>query len=201
MNNRGLYGPVAAGIAAVLLLAPTTTSAQDINRKLADLNLGIVAVTIDMPDGQYVGERVLPTANDRVETYRWDVEVSPGDRVSEDELLGVEHFRFAGLPVAAGTTINFTEGIFGPERFRLGGRLTALNIKGSNRIDVRTEVVWSIYDVETGEVIVELKSKGLAKGTVLGVRGEQPNALMDSVIDSLEEFLDEEGEDAIKDAR
>ena len=55
--------------------------------------------------------------------------------------------------------------------------------------------------VEAGEVIAEFKSTGLTKGTVLGVRGEQPNALMDSVIDSLEEFLDDEGEDAIKDAR
>ena len=121
--------------------------------------------------------------------------------MSADDLLGVEHFQFAGLPVIPGTTISYTQGIFGRERFRLGGRLTSLNIKGSSRIDVRTEVVWSIYDVEAGEVIAEFKSKGLAKGTVLGRRGEQPNALMDSVIDSLEEFLDDEGEDAIKDAR
>jgi hypothetical protein len=201
MKNRGIHGPTIAAITAALILAPPTAGAQDINRRLADLDLGIVAVTIDMADGQFVGERAVPDGRRGIQTFRWDVEVTPDDRVSDDELLGVEHFRFAGLPVEPGTTVSFTEGLFGRERFRLGGRLTSLNIKGADRIEVRTEVVWSIYDTESGEVIAELKSKGLAKGTVLGTRGEQPNALMDSVIHSLEEFLEDEGEDAIKDAQ
>lgn len=200
MKNRRVQGPLMAAAAAALLLPPAA-AAQDINDKLADLSLGIVAITVDMPDGQFVGERSVPNQRRGVETYRWDVEVTPDDRVSEDELLGVEHFRFAGLPVERGTEVSFTEGIFGRERFRLAGRLIALDIRGAERIEVRSEVVWSVYDTESEEVIAELKSKGLAKGTVLGIGGEQPNALMDSVIDSLEEFLDEAGEDAIKDAR
>lgn len=188
-------------VLSALLLFPLPAPAQDINKKLADLDLGIAAITIDMPDGQFVGERTVPDQRRGVETYRWDVEVTPDDRVSDDNLLGVEHFRFAGLPVEPGKEVSFTEGIFGSERFRLAGRLTALDIRGADRIEVRTEVVWSVYDTESGEVITELKSKGLAKGTVLGIRGEQPNALMDSVIDSLKEFLKKTGEDAIKKAR
>jgi hypothetical protein len=176
-------------VAAAILAAPSATLAQDINKKLADLDLGIVAITVDMQDGQFVGERSVPNER-RVETYRWDVEITP-----------VEHFRFAGLPVDPGKDVSFTEGIFGRERFRLAGRLTALDIRGDDRIEVRTEVVWSVYDSKGGEVIAEMKSKGLAKGAVLGIRGEQPNALMDSVIHSLEEFLDKDGGKAIKAAR
>ena len=201
MKNRAIHIPMLALVGAALAAAPSAAHAQDINKKLADLDLGIVAITVDMPDGQFVGERSVPNQRRGVETYRWDVEVTPDDRVSDDNLLGVEHFRFAGLPVEPGTDVSFTEGIFGRERFRLAGRLTALDIRGADRIEVRTEVVWSIYDTESGEVISEMKSKGLAKGAVLGIRGEQPNALMDSVIHSLEEFLDDQGEDAIKDAR
>lgn len=187
-------------VVAAILAAPSATLAQDINKKLANLDLGIVAITVDMQDGQFVGERFIPNER-RVETYRWDVEVTPDDRVSDDHLLGVEHFRFAGLPVEPGADVSFTEGIFGRERFRLAGRLTALDIRGDDRIEVRTEVVWSVYDSQGGEVIAQQKSKGLAKGAVLGIRGEQPNALMDSVIDSLENFLDKDGGKAIKAAR
>ncbi len=196
MKNRRIEWPILAVMAVALFLAPAA-SAQEINEKLASLNLGIAGIAIDMPDGQYVGERTGRT----LETYRWDVELTPDDRVSDDRLLGLEHFEFAGVPVVPGTEVSVTEGIFGPERFRLAGVLVALDIRGSSRLEVRTEVVWSIYDAEAGEVIAEFKSKGLAKGTVLGFRGEQPNALLDSVIHSLEEFLDDKGEDAIKDAR
>ncbi|MEE8487654.1 MAG: hypothetical protein V3S56_05755, partial [Gemmatimonadota bacterium] len=131
----------------------------------------------------------------------WDMELTPGDRVTTDRLLALEHFRWAGLPMVEGSEVSYTEGMFGPERFRLSGRLTSLDIKGVRRYEVRAHVHWSIYDTETSKIIVDHKTKGLAKGTTIGGRGEQPNALMDSVIDSLEEFLDKEGEKAIKAAR
>ena len=183
-------------VSAMLLLAfPTSGYTQDINRKLSKLQLEIIGVTIDMPDGQNIGE----TGDGEI--LLWDVEVTPGDRVSKDRLMGIEHFRFAGLPVVPGTHVSFTDGLFGPERFRLGGRLTSLSIDYRGRYEVRARLQWSIYDSETSEIIVDQEAKGLAKGATLGERGQQPNALMDSVIDSLEEFLDKKGEKAIKAAR
>ncbi|MFQ5530771.1 MAG: hypothetical protein ACE5FP_10560 [Gemmatimonadota bacterium] len=183
--------------AALLVALPTQGAAQDINQTLAKLRLGLVGLTIDMPDGQYIGETNPPNQK----TYRWDSELTPGDRVSADQLLAAEHFRFAGVPVMPGNELSFTEGIFGPERFRLGGRLTSLNIQGRDRYEIRSHVSWSIFDTETSSVIIEKEVKGLARGAVLGLRGEQPNALMDSIIDSLEEFLDKDGEKALKAAR
>jgi len=188
--------PIGIALGAMsLVVFPTSSDAQDINRKLNDLRLSIIGVTIDMPDGQSLGN----AGNGR--QYRWDAEVTPGDRVSSDQLLGIEHFEFAGLPVVPGTEVSFTDGIFGPERFRLGGRLTSLSIEGGGRYEIRAHVLWSIYDTESSKVISELETKGLAKGAALGIRGEQPNVLMDSVIESLEIFLDEQGEKAIKAAR
>ncbi len=194
--------------ALLLVVLPTLGDAQDINRTLSKLNVEIVGITVDMPDGQYLGEFEQDTERDvRITTtptrtiFRWDVELTPGDRVTTDRLLAIEHFRWAGLPMVPGTEVSFTEGMFGPQRFRLGGRLTSLNIQGKRRYEIRAHVHWSIYDTETSQVIVDKETKGLAKGAVLGVRGEQPNALMDSVIDSLEEFLDKDGGKAIKAAR
>ncbi len=196
MINHRVRLPISIALGTMLLvLFPTSSDAQDINRKLNDLRLSIIGVTIDMPDGQSLGN-----AGDGAQ-YRWDAEVTPDDRVTSDQLLGIEHFEFAGLPVVPGTDVSFTEGIFGPERFRLGGRLTSLSIKDSGRFEIRAHVHWSIYDTESSKVISELQTKGLAKGTALGVRGEQPNVLMESVIESLELFLDEQGEKAIKAAR
>jgi len=196
MINHRVRLPISIALGTTLLvLFPTSSDAQDINRKLNDLRLSIIGVTIDMPDGQSLGN-----AGDGAQ-YRWDAEVTPDDRVTSDQLLGIEHFEFAGLPVVPGTDVSFTVGIFGPERFRLGGRLTSLSIKRGGRYEIRAHVHWSIYDTESSKVISELQTKGLAKGTALGIRGEQPNVLMDSVIDSLELFLDEQGEKAIKAAR
>ena len=189
-----LHMRIALGALLVVIL-PASGDAQDINRKLSKLQVEIVGVTIDMPDGQSIGE------SGDGEVLRWDVEVTPGDRVSQDKLVGIEHFRFAGLPVVPGTHVSFTDGLFGPERFRLGGRLTSLSIDHRERYEVRAHLQWSIYDTQTSEIIVDQEVKGLARGTTLGERGEQPNALMDSVIDSLEEFLDRGGEKAIKAAR
>lgn len=197
MKNRmaNLGAAILVG-AALLLTLPTHGAAQDINQKLTKLRLGLVGLTIDMPDGQYIGE----SNSDRT-TFRWDVELTPDDRVSQDQLLAVEHFQWAGLPICPGNELSFTKGIFGPERFRLGGRLTSLNIQGRERYEVRSHVHWSIYDTETSSIIIERDAKGTARGAVLGLRGEQPNALMDSVIDSLEEFLKKDGEKALKAAR
>ena len=196
MINHRVRLPISIALGTMLLvLFPTSSDAQDINRKLNDLRLSIIGVTIDMPDGQSLGN-----AGGGAQ-YRWDAEVTPDDRVTSDQLLGIEHFEFAGLPVVPGTDVSFTVGIFGPERFRLGGRLTSLSIKRSGRYEIRAHVHWSIYDTESSKVISELQTKGLAKGVALGIRGEQPNVLMDSVIESLELFLDEQGEKAIKAAR
>lgn len=209
MNGRRVRFHAGIALGAVLVVVlPTSADAQDINKKLAKLNVEIIGISVDMPDGQYIGEVDVDTERDvRIATnltrlvYRWDAELTPGDRVTTDRLLAIEHFRFAGLPMVPGTEVSLTEGIFGPQRFRLGGRLTSLNIQGKRRYEIRAHVHWSIYDTETSTVIIDGQTKGLAKGSVLGVRGEQPNVLMDSVIDSLEEFLDEDGGKAIKAAR
>ncbi len=196
MIRHGVSLRAGTALGAMLLLAfPTSSDAQNINQKLNELRLSIIGVTIDMRDGQSLGR-----SRDGA-LFRWDEEISPGDRVSSDKLLGIEHFEFAGLPVVPGTNVSFTAGIFGPERFRLAGRLTSLTIDFRGRYEVRANLNWSIYDTETSDIIVERELKGLANGATIGSRGEQPNALMDSVIDSLEKFLDEAGEKAIKAAR
>lgn len=196
MIRHGVRLRVGTALGAMLLLAiPTSSDAQNINKKLNRLQLSIIGVTIDMRDGQSLGR-----SRDGA-VFLWDEEITPGDRVSSDKLLGIEHFEFAGLPVVPGTNVSFTDGIFGPERFRLAGRLTSLSIDFRGQYEVRAHLNWSIYDTETSEIVAEREVKGLAKGATIGSRGEQPNALMDSVIDSLEEFLDEAGEKAIKAAR
>ena len=209
MNSRRVRIQAGISLGALLVVVlPASGDAQDINRTLTKLNVEIVGIAVDMPDGQYLGEFDVDTERDvRITTtptrviYRWDTELTPGDRVTTDRLLAIEHFRWAGLPMVPGTEVSFTDGIFGPARFRLGGRLTSLNIQSDNRYEIRAHVHWSIYDTETSKVIVDKETKGLAKGAALGVRGEQPNVLMDSVIDSLEEFLDKDGGKAIKAAR
>ena len=200
-----------AGIALGALLVvflPTSGDAQEINKTLKKLDVEIIGISVDMPDGQYVGEFEEDTDRDvRIVTtptrvvYRWDTELTPGDRVTTDRLLAIEHFRWAGLPMIPDTEVSFSDGIFGPQRFRLGGRLTSLNIQGKDRYEIRAHVHWSIYDTETSQIIAESETKGLAKGAALGTRGEQPNVLMDSVIDSLDGFLDNQGKKAIKAAR
>lgn len=210
MNSRRVRIQLRIALGALLVVVlPTSGDAQqDINRTLSKLNVEIVGIAVDMLDGQYLGEfeqdtdRNVRITNTPTRTiFRWDAELTPGDRVTTDRLLAIEHFQWAGLPMVPGTEVSLTDGMFGPERFRLGGALTSLNIQGKNRYEIRARVHWSIYDTETSKVIVHEETMGLAKGAVLGVRGEQPNALMDSVIDSLEEFLDEDGEKAIKAAR
>jgi hypothetical protein len=196
MNSRRVRIQLRIALGALLVVVlPTSGDAQDINRTLTKLNVEIVGIAVDMLDGQTLGQSKTGAE------YRWDVELTPGDRVTPDELLAIEHFQWAGLPMVPGTEVSFTDGIFGPARFRLGGQLTSLDIQSRTRYEIRARVHWSIYDTETSQVIVHEETKGLAKGAVLGLRGEQPNALMDSVIDSLEEFLDKDGEKAIKAAR
>lgn len=197
MIRHGVRLQIGIVLSAMLLLVlPTSGDAQDINQKLNTLHVGIVGVSVDMPDGQPLGEGPDGTL------YRWDLVPTPEDRVAEDYLLGIEHFQWAGLPMMPGTEVSLTEGLFGPERFRLAGRLTSLNIGGSGRrFEIRAHVHWSILDTETLTVIVDNETKGLAKGAALGLQGEQPNVLMDSVIKSLEEFLDDYGEKAVKAAQ
>jgi hypothetical protein len=197
MINHGVRLQIGIGLGAMLLLVlPTSGDAQDINQKLSSLQVEIVGVSIDLPDRQPLGRGPDGTL------YSWDFEITPEDRVATEYLLGIEHFRWAGLPMVPGTEVSLTEGMFGPSRFRLAGRVTNLDIRAnSGRFEIRARVHWSILDTETLNVIVDNEAKGLAKGTALGLQGEQPNVLMDSVIHSLEEFLDEYGEKAIKAAQ
>ncbi|TFG66196.1 MAG: hypothetical protein E4H28_02570 [Gemmatimonadales bacterium] len=196
MINHNIYLRIGTALGALLLVVlPTSGDAQKINQRLNDLRLEIVGVTIDMPDGQSLGRSLNGGL------IRWDAVITPDDRVSSDQLLGIEHFEFAGLPVVPGTEVSLTKGLFGPARFRLGGRLTSLSIDLRGQYEIRAHVDWSIYDTRTSTIIAEQVVKGLGKGFVLGDRGEQPNALMDSVIDSLEEFLNAAGEKAIKAAQ
>lgn len=196
MISHRVYKRVGIAIGATLFLAfPNSSDAQDINRTLDELGLEIVGVTIDLPDGQNLGRNLDGTM------IRWDAVLTPDDRVSDDQLLGIEHFEFAGLPVVPGTEVSLTKGLFGPARFRLGGRIFSISIEPRGQYEIRAHVHWSVYDTRTSTVIAEREAKGLGKGAALGDRGTMPNALMDSVIHSLEEFLDETGKNAIKDAR
>ena len=87
MISHGVRLQLGIALGALLVLVlPTTGDAQDINQKLNKLHVGIVGVSIDMPDGQHLGEGPDGTL------YRWDLVPTPDDRVATDYLLGIEHF-------------------------------------------------------------------------------------------------------------
>jgi hypothetical protein len=146
---------------------------------LTGRNVDMIGVVVDMPDGQYLGDRTVPSGLGEVTTvYRWDARTELFDRHSEEYKLATEDLRAAGLPVLDGEDLSYTDGMFRDTRYRLGGELHHLAIGGESQFDVRIGVRWRLYDAQTSSFVLERETSGYARGMTLGDRGESPNTLL-----------------------
>lgn len=146
---------------------------------LTGRNVDLVGVVVGLPDGQYLGDRTVPTGLGATTTvWRWDARTQLYDRHSEDHKLSTEDLRAAGLPVVDDEEVSYTEGMFRDTRYRLGGELFRLTIGGKSQLEVRLGVRWRLYDTQTSSFVLERETSGFARGVVLGDRGESPNTLL-----------------------
>ena len=196
--KRGAVGTVIA-TAALLVTAPGVAgqSADEVMGKMADLGVDFIGVATNIPDRQLIGRRNAPGG---AVAYAWDVQRTPDDQVAREHLLSVEHLRQAGIPALRGDAPDFEGGMFGPQRFRMGGILTNIDIRGDARYEVRVNLDWQLYDSESSSIVWEGSSRAMSRGAALGDRGEQPNVLMNAVLEALDAVLDEEIPDAIETA-
>ena len=198
-RNLGRTRAAAVGIAALAALstAPSAAgqSAEQIMETMQELDIEFVGIATDIRDRQNLGARDTP---DGVVVYAWDVERTADDRVAREQLLSVEHLQAAGIPAVRGSSPEFERGMFGGSRYRLGGTLTGLEIKGNVRYEVKVNVKWQLFDTESSSVIWEGASSSMKRGAALGSRGESDNVLLNGVLDALDSVLDDEVADAIK---
>jgi len=185
---------VALAALAVLATAPALAgqSPEQTMQKLQELDIEFVGIATDIPDRKNLGVR--ETADGPV-VYAWDVERTADDRVARELLLSTEHLKVAGIPAVGGTSPEFESGMFGGNRYRMGGTLTGLEITGSVRYEVKVNLDWQLYDTESSSVIWEGSSSSMKRGAVLGIRGEADNVLLRGVLGALDSVLDDEVED------
>lgn len=187
------------GLVALLSVATSVAgqSAEKVMEKMADLDIDFVGVATDIPDRQNLGWRESPQGGTTV--YAWDEKRTPDDRSAREHLLTVEHLQAAGIPAVRGSAPEFEGGMFGPQRYRLGGILKGLDIQGDARYEVRSDLSWQLYDTESSSVIWEGSSAARTRGAVLGDRGEADNVLLNGVLRALDSVLDDEIPAAIED--
>jgi hypothetical protein len=200
---------LAAGLALALAVpAPAAgQSPEDVMKKMADMGIDFMGMAVDIPDRRNLGSRDVPTGSDRNRSadptrggtviYLWDEQPTPDDKSAPEHLLTIQHLQIAGIPAGPGKEVDFQEGMAGANRYRMGGIITNIQIGGSVRYEVRVNVDWQLYDTESSSIIWEGSSNAMARGAVLGDRGEQPNVLMDATIDALDKVLKKEVKDAI----
>lgn len=200
---------LAAGLALALAVpAPAAgQSPEEVMKKMADMGIDFMGMAVDIPDRRNLGSRDVATGEDRSRgadptrggtiVYVWDQEPTPDDKSSPEHLLTIRHLQIAGIPAAPGKEVDFQEGMGGANRYRMGGIITNIQIGGSTRYEVRVNVDWQLFDTESSSIVWEGSSNALARGAVLGDRGEQPNVLLDATIDALDKVLDKEVKDAI----
>lgn len=190
MRFGRLASRLAAPLAIAMFASAAPVSSQEVMKTLEDLDIDFVGVTVDIEDNEYIGQRGDTE-------YRWDVMATPADRGTRDHKLAIEHLMQAGIPAARGAEINLERGMFADTRYRMAGTVKRIDIRGGARVEVRVTVAWKVYDAEEAAVAFEGETTGLGKGVTIGEHGEQPNALMESVIKALENVLDEEVPDAL----
>lgn len=213
--NSNSYVPRVLALAVAVALGlpglAHAQSAEKVMKDLAKLDIDFVGIASGLPDGQYLGERDLDersqdqrSAGDRASqtgrvVYTWDSHASPADKVSAEHKLAIEHLTRAGIPMVRGGSVELERGMFQNNRYRMGGVLNRIDIRGKSRYEVRVTIDWTLYDGKEQKVLFTGLSTGMSKGAVLGDRGEQPNSLMDSVIDALDNVLDKKVPEALKD--
>lgn len=191
---------VSLGLLAMLSTASSLAgqSPEKVMEKMVELDVDFVGVATDIRDRQNLGQRDTP--HDGLVVYAWDVERTPDDRVAREHLLTVQHLRAAGIPAVQGSAPEFEGGMFGPQRYRLGGVLQGIDIQGDARYDIRVDLDWQLYDTESSSVIWEGSSAARSRGAALGDRGEADNVLLNGVLKALDSVLDDEVPDAIDEA-
>lgn len=183
---------------AALVAAPSAAgqSAERTMETMQELDIEFVGVATDIPDRQNLGSR---DSSDGIVVYAWDVERTPDDRVAREQLLSVEHLQAAGIPAVHGSSLDFERGMFAGSRYRMGGILTGLEIKGNGRYEVKVSLTWQLYDTESSSLVWEGKSSSIKRGAALGTRGEPDNVLLNGVLGALDSVLEDEVADAIDD--
>jgi hypothetical protein len=172
-----LASPLLAALAACAGSAGPAAAPVQVE-SLMGRNVDPIGVVVDMPDGQYLGDRATSPTAATPTVYRWDALTQAFDRFSQDYKLSTEDLRAAGLPVLDGDELEFTEGMFRDTRYRLGGELHRLTIGGQADFEVRIGVRWRLFDTQTSSFVLEKETTGYARGGVLGDRGTRPNTLL-----------------------
>lgn len=187
---------LAAGAVALVTASPAVgQTPEEIMGEMAELGIEFVGVSTDIPDRQPIGQR---NTTHGLVRYAWDAQPSADDRVAREHLLSVDHLRVAGIPAVPGSSPEFESGMYGNSRYRLGGTLTDIEIRGESRYEIRVNFDWQLYDTESSSVIWEGSTRGMARGAVLGDRGEADNTLLDAVLKALESPLEEKIPEAIE---
>lgn len=200
---------LAAGLALALALpAPVAAqSPEEVMKKMADMGIDFIGMAVAIPDRQNLGSRSAPAAGNRdrgadptrggTVVYAWDEMSTPDDKTAKEHLVTLENLQYAGIPAIPGKDVDFEAGVAGSSRYRMGGIITNIDIGGDDRFELRMTVDWKLYDTESSSVVWEGSSSALARGAVLGERGEQPNVLLDATLSALDKVLDKEVKDAI----
>lgn len=184
-------------LAAVLVAAPPLAgqSAEQIMERLQELDIDFVGIATDIPDRQNLGTREAPRG---VVVYAWDAERTADDAVSREFLLSVENLQAAGIPAVHGSSLDFEGGMFGNGRYRMGGVLTAIDIRGDVGYEVKVNLDWQLYDTESASVVWEGSSSSRKRGASLGVRGEPDNVLLSGVLAALDSVLQDRVAEAVE---
>lgn len=182
-----------AGLGALALAAALVTaspaagqSAEKVMERLQELDIEFVGIATDIPDRQNLGTREAPSG---VVVYAWDVERTADDAVAREFLLSVENLQAAGIPALHESSLDFEAGMFGNGRYRMGGILTAIDIRGNVGYEVKVNLDWQLYDTQSSSVVWEGSSSSRNRGVSLGVRGEPDNVLLSGVLRALDSVL------------
>jgi len=130
---------------ALVFFSPLAIEAQETEGGLSWREIGLVGLTVDLQDGQDLG-RGCQWENDPKEAG------TRGCRVSLATLGR------AGVPAVEGTEVNLSDGVFGRERFRLGGRITSISFQSAvssvfNRSRSTVQAPQEVYRDEKGMVV------------------------------------------------
>lgn len=187
----------AFALAAALVTAPPAAgqSAEQVMERMQELDVEFVGIATDIADRQNLGTREAPSG---VVVYAWDAERTADDAVAREFLLSVENLQAAGIPAVHESSLDFEAGMFGNGRYRMGGVLTAIDIRGDVGYEVKVNLDWQLYDTESSSVVWEGSSSSRNRGASLGVRGEPDNVLLTGVLDALDSVLQDEVAEAVE---
>lgn len=180
------HGALALTAALVSASQAAGQSAEQVMERMQELDIDFVGIVADIPDRQNLGAREAPSG---VVVYAWDAERTADDAVAREFLLSVENLRAAGIPALHESSLDFESGMFGSGRYRMGGILTAIDIRGDVGYEVKVNLDWRLYDTESSSVVWEGSSSSRKRGASLGVRGEPDNVLLSGVLSALDSVL------------